>query len=107
MIANWRQAIAVVTRFLDDEDEDHLAQDRARAENAEEAFAGAQAVITTRELSVPCAQAPSLTPLDVDESGSESGKSYICEKLCRSRTVYRRAQSRCRHSFPEIFRTPT
>lgn len=68
-IANGCQAIAVVTRFPDDEDEDQLAQ--YRAGNAVDAIAGAEAVIShlvTRELSVPCAHAPSLTPLNVDES---------------------------------------
>lgn len=69
LIASGCQAIAVVTRFPDDEDEEQLA--KYRAGNAVDAIAGAEAVIShliTRELSVPCAHAPSLTPLCVDES---------------------------------------
>lgn len=65
------QAIAVVAKFPDDEDEDQLAE--YRAGNGVDAIAGAEAVIShliTRELSIPCAHAPSLPPLDVDESVS-------------------------------------
>lgn len=65
------QAIAVVAKFPDDEDEDQLAE--YRAGHGVDAIAGAEAVIShliTRELSVPCAHAPSLPPLDVDESVS-------------------------------------
>lgn len=64
-------AIAIVTQFPDEDDEDHLAQ--YRAGNAVDAIAGAEAVIShlvTRHLRIPCAHAPSLSPLPVDSSVS-------------------------------------
>jgi Protein of unknown function (DUF3326) len=63
-------AIAVVGQFPD-EDEDALAE--YRAGDGVDAIAGAEAVIShlvTRELGVPCAHAPALPPLDVDETVS-------------------------------------
>lgn len=71
LVSKGCQAIAVVTKFPDDEDEDQLAA--YRAGNAVDAIAGAEAVIShliTRELCVPCAHAPSLPPLRADESVS-------------------------------------
>lgn len=62
-------AIAVVAQFPDDEDESALAEYRAGA--GVDAIAGSEAVIShlvTRELKIPCAHAPALAPLDVDES---------------------------------------
>lgn len=64
-------AIAIVGQFPEEEDEEHLAQ--YRAGNAVDAIAGAEAVIShlvTRHLSIPCAHAPALPPLPVDESVS-------------------------------------
>lgn len=71
LIRKGCDAIAVVAKFPDDEDEEQLAE--YRAGNGVDAIAGAEAVIShliTRELSVPCAHAPSLPPLDADESVS-------------------------------------
>lgn len=63
-------AVAVVAQFPD-EDEDALAE--YRAGDGVDAIAGAEAVIShlvTRELGVPCAHAPALPPLDIDETVS-------------------------------------
>jgi Protein of unknown function (DUF3326) len=71
LLASGRvDAIAVVGQFPD-EDEDALAE--YRAGDGVDAIAGAEAVIShlvTRELGVPCAHAPALPPLDVDETVS-------------------------------------
>lgn len=64
-------AIAIVAKFPDDEDETQLAN--YRAGNGVDAIAGAEAVIShlvSREFGVPCAHAPSLPPLDADDSVS-------------------------------------
>ena len=61
-------AIAVVARFPDDEDEEMLAAYRAGA--GVDAVGGAEAIIShliTRELRLPCAHAPALGPLEVEE----------------------------------------
>ena len=71
LITRGCQAIAVVTKFPEDEDPIQLAKYRAGA--AVDAIAGAEAVIShlvTRELHVPCAHAPALPPLNVDSSVS-------------------------------------
>ena len=60
-------AVAVVARFPDDEDEAMLEAYRHGA--GVDAIGGAEAIIShlvTQELSVPCAHAPALPPLDVD-----------------------------------------
>lgn len=60
-------AIAIVADFPDEEDDEHLAQ--YRAGQAVDSIAGAEAVIShlvTRHLSLPCAHAPSLTPLEAN-----------------------------------------
>lgn len=64
-------AIAIVGQFPDEEDEEHLSQ--YRAGNAVDAIAGAEAVIShlvSSHLNVPCAHAPALAPLPVDEAVS-------------------------------------
>lgn len=64
-------ALALVAQFPDDEDPAMLAAYRAGA--GVDAVGGAEAIIShlvTMELGVPCAHAPSLEPLDVDESVS-------------------------------------
>lgn len=64
-------AIAIVGQFPEEEDEEHLAQ--YRAGNAVDAIAGAEAVIShlvSSHLNIPCAHAPALAPLPVDESVS-------------------------------------
>lgn len=64
-------AVAVVGKFPDDEDEEMLAA--YRGGSGVDAIAGAEAVIShlvTRELHVPCAHAPSLPPLDADPAVS-------------------------------------
>lgn len=64
-------AIAIVGKFPDDEDEELLAS--YRSGSGVDAIAGAEAVIShlvTRELCIPCAHAPSLPPLDADASVS-------------------------------------
>lgn len=71
LLQNGCNAIAVVAKFPNDEDEQQLAD--YRAGNAVDAIAGAEAVIShlvSREFRVPCAHAPSLPPLDPDESVS-------------------------------------
>lgn len=71
LLAKGCEAIAVVAKFPEDEDEQQLAQ--YRAGNAVDAIAGAEAVIShlvTREFYIPCAHAPSLPPLEADESVS-------------------------------------
>lgn len=71
LLAKGCEAIAVVAKFPEDEDEQQLAQ--YRAGNAVDAIAGAEAVIShlvTREFYVPCAHAPSLPPLEADDSVS-------------------------------------
>lgn len=71
LVSKGCEAIAVVAKFPDDEDEQQLAQ--YRAGNAVDAIAGAEAVIShlvTREFYVPCAHAPSLLPLEADNSVS-------------------------------------
>lgn len=70
LLAAGAAAVAVVAQFPD-EDDAALADYRAGA--GVDAIAGAEAVIShlvTRELRVPCAHAPALPPLDVDESVS-------------------------------------
>ena len=60
-------AIAVVARFPDDPDSEVLAA--YRAGNGVDALAGAEAVIShllSRELGLPCAHAPALSPLPLD-----------------------------------------
>lgn len=64
-------AIAIVARFPDDEDQQQLAD--YRSGSGVDAIAGAEAVIShlvSREFGVPCAHAPALEPLDVDQSVS-------------------------------------
>ena len=64
-------AIAIVGKFPDDEDEDMLAA--YRQGEGVDCVGGAEAIIShfiTSELKVPCAHAPSLPPLEVDESVS-------------------------------------
>mmetsp|Transcript_1605 Transcript_1605/g.4817 ORF Transcript_1605/g.4817 Transcript_1605/m.4817 type:complete len:199 (-) Transcript_1605:102-698(-) len=64
-------AIAVVARFPDDEDEDQLQA--YREGGGVDAIAGAEAIIShlvTHELNVPCAHAPALPPLNASESVS-------------------------------------
>lgn len=70
LLAAGAGAVAVAAQFPD-EDDAALADYRAGA--GVDAIAGAEAVIShlvTRELGVPCAHAPALPPLDVDESVS-------------------------------------
>eukprot|EP00184_Porphyridium_aerugineum_P000297 CAMPEP_0184697058 /NCGR_PEP_ID=MMETSP0313-20130426/4161_1 /TAXON_ID=2792 /ORGANISM="Porphyridium aerugineum, Strain SAG 1380-2" /LENGTH=367 /DNA_ID=CAMNT_0027155819 /DNA_START=68 /DNA_END=1167 /DNA_ORIENTATION=- len=65
-------AIAVVARFPDDEEDDDALQLYRQGEGVDE-IGGAEAVIShlvVRELGVPCAHAPGLPPLDVDDSVS-------------------------------------
>ena len=61
-------AIAVVARFPDDEDEEMLAE--YRAGEGVDAIGGVEALIShliTKRLKLPCAHAPALGPLDIDE----------------------------------------
>ncbi len=72
-------AIAIVGKFSVDEDEDELAE--YRAGNGVYAIAGAEAVIShvvSRKFGVPCAHAPALPPLDVDNSVSPNA---VAEEL--------------------------
>lgn len=71
LVDNGADAVAIVAKFPDDEDEDMLAA--YREGEGVDAIAGAEAVIShlvTRELGVPCAHAPGLPALDADESVS-------------------------------------
>ena len=77
-------AIAVVARFPDDPDSDALAA--YRAGSGVDALAGAEAVIShllSRELGLPCAHAPALTPLPLDPkldpraAGEELGFTFL------------------------------
>ncbi|CAM9600977.1 unnamed protein product, partial [Ectocarpus sp. 6 AP-2014] len=64
-------AIAVVARFPDDEDEEALQA--YREGQGVDAVGGAEAIIShvmSQKLKVPCAHAPALPPIDVDESVS-------------------------------------
>ena len=61
-------AIAVVARLPDDEDEEML--EAYRAGEGVDAVGGVEAIIShliTKELKMPCAHAPALGPLDVEE----------------------------------------
>ncbi len=63
------EAIAVVARFPDDVDSVEL--DNYRHGQGVDTLAGAEAVIShliVREFAIPCAHAPALEPLEVDES---------------------------------------
>ena len=77
-------AIAVVARFPDDPDPDALAA--YRQGSGVDALAGAEAVIShllSRELGLPCAHAPALSPLPLDPSldpraaGEELGFTFL------------------------------
>ena len=77
-------AIAVVARFPDDPESDALAA--YRQGSGVDALAGAEAVIShllSRELDVPCAHAPALTPLPLDPdldpraAGEELGFTFL------------------------------
>ncbi|KAA8495696.1 putative lipoprotein [Porphyridium purpureum] len=65
-------AIAIVARFPDDEEDEEMLQAYRQGEGVD-AIGGAEAVIShlvSRDLRVPCAHAPALPPLDVDDSVS-------------------------------------
>mmetsp|Transcript_65200 Transcript_65200/g.180798 ORF Transcript_65200/g.180798 Transcript_65200/m.180798 type:complete len:334 (-) Transcript_65200:198-1199(-) len=64
-------ALAIVARFPDDEDEDML--EAYRHGTGVDAVGGAEALLShlvTQELRMPCAHAPALAPIDVDEEVS-------------------------------------
>jgi len=77
-------AIAVVARFPDDPDSEALAA--YRAGSGVDALAGAEAVIShllSQELGLPCAHAPALSPLPLDQdldpraAGEELGFTFL------------------------------
>ncbi len=86
-------AIAVVTRFPDDSNNDTLKS--YRHGNGVDALAGAEAVIShllVRHLGIPCAHAPALEPLSIDDqldpraAGEELGYTFLaCVLLGLSR----------------------
>jgi len=78
-------ALAVVARFPEEEEEEEALQ-AYREGHGVDCVGGAEAVIShlvTRELKVPCAHAPGLPPLDVDEGispkacGEELGYTFL------------------------------
>jgi hypothetical protein len=84
LLAAGATAIAVVARFPDDPDREALAA--YRAGSGVDALAGAEAVIShllSRELGVPCAHAPALSPLPLDPdldpraAGEELGFTFL------------------------------
>lgn len=77
-------AIAVVARFPDDADSEALTA--YRQGGGVDALAGAEAVIShwlSRQLNLPCAHAPALSPLDIDPqldpraAGEELGYTFL------------------------------